>query len=74
MRRITALLLAGLRPLLHEGPGFTLWYLLDEMDDELGTAFFFWCGAALCWYASRVLRSKARLLGGEPLLPPNTRP
>lgn len=64
------LLFEGLRPLLHMGPLGTIMYLLDEMDDEVESAFFLWCGTALCAYASCVLKSKAQLLANESSLPP----
>lgn len=45
--------------------GNTLFYLLEEMDDELGMLFFSVAGAMLCGYASHVLRRKAEVLTKE---------
>ena len=63
------ILLAGLRPLQYMG-GNAVWYLLDEMDDELLTVCLLWVGTILCGYAARVLRSKAELLAAQEQLPP----
>ena len=57
-----ALLLVGLRLTMAGGPGTALIFLMDEMDDEVFTAFFLWGAVAALRYIACVLQSKAELL------------
>ena len=56
------LLLAGLRLTMAGGLGTALIFLMDEMDDEVFTAFFLWGAVVACRYVACVLQSKAELL------------
>ena len=74
-----ALLLAGLRLTMAGGPGTALIFLMDEMDDEVFTAFFLWGAVAALRYIACVLQSKAELLARPRSLlprpiPPQRRP
>lgn len=56
------LLLAGLRLTAAGGFGTALIFLMDEMDDEVFTAFFLWGAVVACRYIACVLQGKAEFL------------
>ena len=58
----SALALSGLRVTLAGGPGTAFIFLMDELDDEVFTAFLLWGAVAACRYAASVLQGKAELL------------
>ena len=64
-------LLAAVRAASFGGIGSSLWFLLDEFDEELLAAFFLWAATFVCRYVSAVLRSRAQLLAqaGAPQAP-----
>ncbi len=65
-----SIIIMGLRALHGVGLSTALWYIVEEMDDQVFAAFFLWCSTAFCWYITIVLRTKARLLGEKQSLPP----
>ena len=65
-----AALLAAFQILSLAGFRHGLYYLLDEMDEELILAFGLWCGFAVLRYAAAVLRAKITMLTQETSLSP----
>lgn len=57
-----ALVLSGLRVTMAGGPGTAFIFLMDELDDELFTAFLLWGAVAACRYTASVLQGKAELM------------
>lgn len=64
-----SILVIGLPTLPGNGLSTVLWYIAEEIDDQIFAAFFLWCATIFCWYIATVLRTKARLLGEDNSLP-----
>ncbi len=60
--------LSGFRIASAGGVGTAFIFLMDELDDELFTAFFLWAAVIACRYVACVLQEKAKLLAqsGQP--------
>ena len=59
---LLSVIVMGSRIASAGGIGNTIFYLMEEMDDEVMMAFGLWCAAAVFRYAASVLSAKAGLL------------
>lgn len=62
---IAAVLAEGFHSASHGWHGSMLWYLVDEMDDEMGMVLVLAGASVLCGYGAYALKRKAEAMGKE---------